>query len=89
MLAPAQCRAARALLDWTQATLARKAGVGWSTIKDFENDRHVLIRSNMRVVQRALENAGIVLLAPEAGYGPSVRLRAQAGIGRNSGRPNP
>jgi transcriptional regulator with XRE-family HTH domain len=79
MLTPAQCRAARALLDWTQATLARKAGVGWSTIKDFENGRHVLIRANMTVVKGTLEEAGIVLLAPEGGYGPGVRLRAENG----------
>jgi len=40
-ISPAQCRAARALLDWKQETLATKAGVALKTVRDFENERRV------------------------------------------------
>ena len=36
-LTPAQCRAARALLDWTQDELAERAEVSRGTIRGFES----------------------------------------------------
>ena len=36
MITAEQCRAARALLDWGQAELAEKAGVGIVTIRQLE-----------------------------------------------------
>ena len=39
---PAQCRAARALLDWTQPRLAEAAGLGLSTVVDFEKERRAV-----------------------------------------------
>lgn len=36
---PTQCRAARALLDWTQHELAERAEGGHGTIRGFEADR--------------------------------------------------
>jgi DNA-binding Xre family transcriptional regulator len=40
MLSSEQCRAARALLDWTQEELAERAGVSRSTVRGFENGQH-------------------------------------------------
>ena len=37
MITPAQCRAARALLEWNQQELARKARVGVVTVHQFES----------------------------------------------------
>jgi len=36
MITPAQCRAARGFLNWTQPDLAREAQVGKNTLIDFE-----------------------------------------------------
>jgi transcriptional regulator with XRE-family HTH domain len=72
-LTPAQCRAARGLLDWTQEELAEAAGVCRSTVRDFEKGRHDLSRSSADQVTAALEMAGIHLI-PAGEMGPGVRL---------------
>ena len=69
-LRPEQCRAARALLRWTQDDLARRARVARATIRDFENCRHRLHRSTEALIVAALASAGIALLGdPEIGAG--------------------
>ncbi len=77
MMTPEQCRAARALLDWTQAELAERAGVSRSTIRGFENGQHELHRGSAAVIRGALEAAGVVLIDPDD-QGPGVRLRKPA-----------
>jgi transcriptional regulator with XRE-family HTH domain len=77
MLTSEQCRAARALLDWTQAELAERAGVSRSTIRSFENGQHELHRGSAAVIRGALEAAGVVLIDPDD-QGPGVRLRKPA-----------
>lgn len=56
---PAQCRAARALLNWTQATLAERAGVARKTIADFELATRTLHIRTRRDITSTLEAAGI------------------------------
>ena len=73
VLFPAQCRAARGLLNWTQADLATYAGVSRSTVRDFEGERHHLHRSSEALLIRTLENAGVRLIAPNR-EGPGARL---------------
>lgn len=73
MITPAQCRAARGLLDWSQSELADRSGVGCSTIRSFENGRHALMRSNSRLLRATFEEAGVRFLDGE-GEGPGVRL---------------
>ncbi len=69
-LSPDQCRAARALLHWTQQELARRAQVAQATIRDFEGGRHRLHRSTEALVVAALMAAGVTLTGdPEAGFG--------------------
>ncbi|WP_373503029.1 multiprotein-bridging factor 1 family protein [Aestuariivirga sp.] len=55
-----QCRAARALLDWSQSDLARAAHVSISTVRDFESGLRTPIANNISALQRALESKGIV-----------------------------
>lgn len=64
-LTPALCRAARGLLDWSQADLAEHADVSRSTIKDFETGAHELHRATEAQVLRALAAAGVVLAEVE------------------------
>jgi transcriptional regulator with XRE-family HTH domain len=78
----AQCRSARALLTMTQPELARAAGVGLSTVVDFERQRRQVSPEAARAIRLALEAAGIQLI-DEDGGGPGVRLRKpQRGKGR-------
>ena len=73
-----QCRAARALLDITQPELAEAAGLGLSTIVDFEKSRRDVSRAAVHAMQKALEKAGIQFIAKNGG-GPGVRLRQSRG----------
>ncbi|KQZ98442.1 hypothetical protein ASD64_15810 [Mesorhizobium sp. Root157] len=74
-MTPAQCRAARALLDWTQPALAASAGLGLSTIVDFEKMRRKTISPDaVAAIRAALESAGVIFIASN-GDGPGVRLR--------------
>ena len=75
MISPEQCRAARALLDWSQGELADKAGVGIVTVRQLEAAAHEPRRATLDVIQRALEGAGVEFI-DENGGGPGVRLRA-------------
>ena len=73
-ITPGQCRAARVLLDITQPALAELAGLGLSTIVDFEKSRRDVSREAVLSLQRALQEAGIQFIARNGG-GPGVRLR--------------
>jgi transcriptional regulator with XRE-family HTH domain len=64
-----QIRAGRALLGWSQTTLARAAGIGLSTLQRIEQGKGV-VKGNFETVlriQKALENAGIRFPEDEAG----------------------
>lgn len=73
-MTPAQCRAARGLVDWSQADLASAANVGLSTLRNFEAGRSVPMANNLTAIRAALEAAGVIFVA-ENGQGPGVRLR--------------
>jgi DNA-binding XRE family transcriptional regulator len=69
-----QCRAARALLDWTQDDLAAHAEVSRSTVRGFEGGQHGLQRATATAIRRALEAGGVIFLDSSADCGPGVRL---------------
>jgi len=73
-LTPAQCRAARALLDWTQQELADSAQLARATIRDFELGKHDAHRSTERLICEALHEAGVTL-ANDPVLGEGVFLR--------------
>jgi transcriptional regulator with XRE-family HTH domain len=79
-LTPAQCRAARGLLDWSQAKLAGAAKVGLSTVKGFEGGRSMPVRHNLAAIRAALEAAGVIFVEENA-EGPGVRLRKGGAAG--------
>lgn len=73
-ISAAQCRAARALLDWSQEQLAKNAHVSRATIADFERNFREPIRNNMISIASALEAAGITFIG-EDDEGAGVRFR--------------
>jgi DNA-binding XRE family transcriptional regulator len=64
---PAQCRAARALLNWTQAILADRAGVARKTIADFELATRTLHIRTRRDITATLEAAGVEFVWGDGG----------------------
>ncbi len=70
----AQIRAARALLDLTQPALAKTAGIGLSTVVDFEKARRVVSDEAINAMKIALEKLGVEFIDQNGG-GPGVRLR--------------
>lgn len=71
------CRAARGLLDMSQADLARAAGVGQSTVRNFEAGRTMPVAQNLAAIVAALEGRGIQFIAAgETAQSKSVGLSA-------------
>jgi len=73
MLTAAQCRAARALLDWTQADLSRETGLSAVSVRAFEKGGAIR-DSTARLIERAFTAAGVEFI-PENGGGAGVRLK--------------
>ena len=75
MLNRAQSRAARALLEWSQADLAARSNLSKSTVRDFEIGRRQPAINNLAAMRRALEEAGIELFNDNA---PGARLHQRS-----------
>jgi transcriptional regulator with XRE-family HTH domain len=74
MITSPQCRAARALLQWSRDRLSAESGVHANTITSFELEQRQPIRANLAALTGALEAAGVEFI-PENGGGAGVRLR--------------
>jgi transcriptional regulator with XRE-family HTH domain len=72
-IAPAQLKAARQLLDWSQDDVAGASGLDTSTIVNFERGKNSSDRAALADIQKTLEAAGVefVEIAGAAG----VKLR--------------
>lgn len=74
MITPAQCRAARGLIAWSQQDLANNSGVGVVTVHQFEAASSKPRQATVIVIIQAFENAGVEFIN-ENGGGVGVRLR--------------
>ncbi|HWT41401.1 MAG TPA: helix-turn-helix transcriptional regulator [Sphingopyxis sp.] len=84
MITARQSRAARALLGWTQETLADKAQVSLTALKRLESESGLEVYETTRdQVRRALEGNGIVLLTSDQGEGVML-VRAKADSRKSS-----
>lgn len=76
-MTPAICRAARGLLNLSQADLAGACGLGLSTIRNYEAGRSVPQPHNLAAIEKALVKAGAIVIAAgeaSASGGDGVRL---------------
>jgi transcriptional regulator with XRE-family HTH domain len=71
---PAQCRAARGLLNWSQAKLAEAAGLSLSTVVKFERSGRAGAAGAVPTIKRTLESAGVEFIS-ENGSGAGVRMK--------------
>ena len=67
MVTPAQCRAARGLLNWKQQDLAHEAGIGIVTVRQLEAGASEPRRATLEVVRRAFESAGVEFIDNHGG----------------------
>lgn len=82
MITIAQCRMARAAVNWSINDLADAAEVGRATIVRFESGKGAPNRSTLAAIRRAFETAGVVLfdeLAGERGDGVWLRTGSAQG----------
>ena len=68
-----QCRAARALIEWSQLELADAAKITRQTVVDFERGTRRPHANNLAAIQAVFEKAGVEFI-PKNGGGPGVRL---------------
>jgi hypothetical protein len=73
-LTASQCRAARALIEWSQVQLSQAASIDIQTIADFEKRFRAADETTRRRLRAALEAAGVVFIA-ENGGGAGARLK--------------
>jgi len=71
-VSPAQSRAARALLNWSQDELAREASVGVNTVRNFEQEKASPRPAILNAMRSALERAGVRMIE-EGGEGVQLR----------------
>ena len=75
---PAQCRAARALLNWSQADLAQASGVATKTIADFEREERTPYDRTLAELREAFDIAAVEFTN---GDNPGVRRRGDRTFG--------
>ncbi|TNC16503.1 helix-turn-helix transcriptional regulator [Methylobacterium terricola] len=72
-----QCRAARALLDWSREDLAEASKVSRAAIADFEAGKRQVRERTVDDIREAFEKAGLEFI-PENGGGAGIRFRNRA-----------
>ena len=78
-ISAAQCRAARALLAWSQDQLSTASSVAKATIANFETGKRMPYDRTLADIRITLERAGIVFQAPgeQTDGGEGVRMLAK------------
>jgi transcriptional regulator with XRE-family HTH domain len=73
-----QCRAARALINWSQDDLSKASAVGRATLANFESEKSTPYERTLRDIQTALEAAGVIFIdTGETAQGNGVTIRAE------------
>jgi transcriptional regulator with XRE-family HTH domain len=75
-LEPAQVRAARAMLSWTQGELAERAQIERHTLAAYEKGMKVPYASTLQRLRRVLEDAGIEFIEQHGKVGALCDPRA-------------
>jgi transcriptional regulator with XRE-family HTH domain len=73
-LTASQCRAARALIEWSQQQLSQSASIDLQTIADFERRFRSADETTRRRLRATLEAAGVTFIS-ENGGGAGARLK--------------
>ena len=73
MITAAQCRAARALLKWSQEDLAERSGIGVATIRTFETDASSPYKRTLQTLKTTFEEAGVAFIDRDEGVGVMLR----------------
>ena len=74
-MTPAQCRAARAMLGWSQDKLSEEAKVAKQTLADFERGARNPYARTLADIEKTLEAAGVGLIDDEFGVGVMLLRR--------------
>ena len=76
-ITPTESRAARAVLDWTLADLAKASLLGISTIKNFEAERRETTIANLAAIRSAFEKAGVIFESDSKFVGVKLKKRGK------------
>lgn len=79
MITPAQIRAARSLLGWSQRDLAARCGLSQTALTNIERGAADPKVSTLQRIHQALEEAGVVFIAAGGGEGEGVRFSTGGG----------
>ncbi len=86
MITASQCRAGRALIEWTEDQLAEAARVSVRTIADFEHERNLPPMTSLQAIEAALLGAGMALVdGGTAGVGVRHSQKRRVGDGPSAG----
>jgi DNA-binding XRE family transcriptional regulator len=75
---PAQIRAARGILFWSQGDLAKASSVSRQTIAEFETGKRESYDRTLADVIKALEDQGILFIDEDEKLGAGVRMRLRS-----------
>lgn len=77
MISPAQCRAARGLLNLSQRQLADEAGLGLRSVQGFETGTRSLQSLAMGAVERVFAEKGISFISDPYWLGVKIKVSCQ------------
>ena len=91
LISPAQSRAARAWLGWSQDDLANRGNVSVNTVRNFEGGQKAVHPNSIGSMRQAVEAAGIKFLFDGRGEAAgiirqSVSIHELKGNGRKTGK---
>lgn len=77
-ITPQESKAARGLLDWSQADLAEASLIGRSTARNFENESRSTAPKNLIAIHNAFVKAGVIFESDRRYVGVKIRRGKRA-----------